>query len=480
MYEVKRYRRTTRFIFCFVAILVGLALARKFESPNPVYIVPVFVIAILSFRKARIFSLYTIIIFGILLGWWRGSVVMKDVRYANSLAKDKVTIQVKAMSDSIYDNRKQLSFDANKVEVLGSNNKKIIGKIGVSGYGESMVYRGDVVTVSGKFYPGRGSYTGYISFANLEVESRSRSYIYNLSRKFSAGLQNALPEPYASFGLGILIGQRNTLPENVSAGLSMVGLTHIIAVSGYNLTIIVDSVRRLFGKRSRFQTWLFCQTLITSFLLVTGFSASIVRAALISSLSLGAWYFGRKIKPILILMISAAATAMWNPLYVWSDIGWYLSFFAFYGVLVLSPLIMTRLSVRQNGALLPTVIETVSAQIMTLPLILFIFNKSHFLALPANVFVLPFMPLAMLLSFISGVFGMIAPGFVGWISWPAKYLLTYIIDVAVFFGRVPNMTYSVSFGYKSLIFMYVCLVFVTYILWKKSPRSDKITDITSK
>lgn len=479
MYEVKRYKRTTRLIFGFLFVLVGLAFARKAQSPSLYYIFPILLVCIFSFRKARLLSLYSLMILGLSVGWWRGSIVMKDVEYANSLAKDKISIRATVLNDAVYDDKKQLSFDVNDTKVL-SDNKGIIGKIGISGFGSGMIYRGDKVEVEGKFYPGRGSYTGYISFAKIKVTSRSKSLIYSLSRRFSAGLQNALPEPYASFGLGILIGQRNTLPDNVSAGLSAVGLTHIIAVSGYNLTIIVDSMRRLFQKRSKFQTWLFCQVLIFGFLLVTGFSASIVRAGLISSLSLGAWYYGRSIKPVLILMLSAAATALWNPLYLWSDIGWYLSFFAFFGVLVLSPLIIKRLTIRKEGVILPTVIETVSAQIMTLPLILYIFNTSHFLALPANIFVLPFIPIAMLFSFVSGLFGMLTPSLVGWISWPAKYLLTYIIDVATFFGRVPHMSYSVSFGYKTLIFLYICLLMVTFIVWKKTLMSGRITDINEE
>ncbi len=78
-------------------------------------------------------------------------------------------------------------------------------------------------------------------------------------------------------------------------------------------------VRRALRGRSKYQTTAISLMLIGSFLLITGFSASIVRAAIVSVLSLGTWYYGRNFRPILIIALAAAMTAGWNPLYIWSD-----------------------------------------------------------------------------------------------------------------------------------------------------------------
>lgn len=130
---------------------------------------------------------------------------------------------------------------------------------------------------------------------------RVSSIVYSITRRFAAGLENTLPEPLASFARGLLIGQRNTLPKDVTAILSAVGLTHIIAVSSYNLTIMICAGKHMFGKRSKFQTYIGSQLLILGFLLVTGLSATII-----STLSLGAWYYGRSIKPLLLILFAAA------------------------------------------------------------------------------------------------------------------------------------------------------------------------------
>ena len=115
-------------------------------------------------------------------------------------------------------------------------------------------------------------------------------------------MQTALPEPNASFGLGILVGQRNNLPTELYQQMIMVGLVHIVAVSGYNLTILVRAVGRL-KLFSKYQQLILSLLVIAAFLLVTGFSASIVRAAIVSTLGLIAWFYGRKPQPIVILDI---------------------------------------------------------------------------------------------------------------------------------------------------------------------------------
>ena len=164
-----------------------------------------------------------------------------------------------------------------------------------------------------------------------------------LRRYFAAGMQTALPEPAASLGLGLLIGQRSTLPADILLAMTTVGLVHIVAVSGYNVTILARAVQRTKIARSKFQQLFLALTLILMFIIITGFSASVVRAAIVSSLSLWAWYFGRSIKPMLLILFVAALTALINPIYVWSDIGWYLSFLAFFGVLIVAPLLGQRL-----------------------------------------------------------------------------------------------------------------------------------------
>jgi ComEC/Rec2-related protein len=474
----RTFRRTTRFIVCCTAIIAGLAWARWGNAISGWWPVLFGLFALLSFRKARILSVYTVILFGFTLGWFRGSQFISEVRYFDKINKKSVTIVGTALQDSTYNERAAVSFELGSLQLESPDTRKLVGKIGVSGFGERMIYRGDTVRVTGKFYPARGSLIARLSFAKLEVVSRSQSVAYEVTREFGAGMLSALPEPQASFGLGLLIGQRNSLPKSTSDILAAVGLTHIIAVSGYNLTILVRATRRILAKRSKFQAMVGALALIFGFLLVTGASPSIVRASIISVLALGAWYYGRVIRPMFLIMLTAAGTALWNPLYLWSDIGWYLSFLAFYGVLILAPLARQRLfKGKMRGVLTEVLLESTAAQIMTLPLILYIFNESSFIALFANLLVVPLIPIAMLLSFVAGIGGMLIPELVGWIAWPARWLLTYLLDVATLVARIPHMRFSIELSALAMTLCYISIGGIALLWWHKIHKSSKITDV---
>ncbi|MCA9334049.1 ComEC/Rec2 family competence protein, partial [Candidatus Saccharibacteria bacterium] len=265
------------------------------------------------------------------------------------------------------------------------------------------------------------------------------------------------------------IGQRATLDKQITEQLTTTGLIHIVAVSGYNLTVIVGMSQRLFAKRSRYQSLVFSLGLIGVFLLMTGSSPSIVRAAIVSVMSLIAWYFGRQYRPLLLLLIAAALTAMASPLMVWSNIGWYLSFTAFFGVLVVGPLIKRRyVSSKAQERIIPSVLsETISAQICTLPILLFVFGRLSVVSVVANLLVVPLVPFAMLASLVAGIGGMIGPVIGSIVGLPARLLLDYILDVAALLSRVPKASIEVTITAAEMIYMYGLILFMSFVLWHK-------------
>jgi competence protein ComEC len=203
-------------------------------------------------------------------------------------------------------------------------------------------------------------------------------------------------------------------------------------------------------------------------LLTTGMSASIVRASIVSGLGIWAWYYGRAIKPVLLISFAAALTAGWSPLYLWGDIGWYLSFLAFFGVLVIAPLVTKRIYADREPRFLQAIlIETTCAQVMTLPLILYIFQQVSFISLLANVLVIPLVPIAMLVSLMAGLAGMWVPAIAGWFAWPAQMILTYMLDIAAMLSRVPHAVAKYALSLTALVFLYGVIVVVLLVMWRK-------------
>ncbi|MBA3758470.1 ComEC/Rec2 family competence protein [Candidatus Saccharibacteria bacterium] len=469
MKQAHRFKRTTLIIAALFAFLPGLGLARTGLILPFIFVILSAIFVSVSARKRNMLTFASVILFGLALGVWRGNAFMKQLEPYRELSGKQVIFIARVQSDAVYSYQGQLSFDVTQIEFQSPRKATVSGRITVRGFGERAVYRGDILQIEGKLSDTKGSRQARIAFSNFKAVERDKSLVESTRRSFVAGISTALPEPSAPFGLGLLIGYRTTLPEITSEQLAITGLTHIIAVSGYNLTIIVRGSRRLLKKRSKYQQAITCVVLILLFLLVTDFSASIVRASIISGLSLLAWYYGRRFKPLLILGLAAAITAGWSPLYVWSDIGWYLSFLAFFGILIISPLAVRRIYGRRKepSQLVLILIETSAAQLMTAPIILYIFGRASLIGLVSNLVIGPLVPLAMILTLSAGLAGMFVPILSGFIAWPARILLRYMLEVVGLFARVPNALVERAITLPYMLGMYVIIAVVTLLAWRK-------------
>ncbi len=423
--------------------------------------------------------LISVMVIGSLLGIARGenfkSRILKYDRYKYH------TVKIIGVSDSnaIYSDHSQIAFDIGNVGLVEPELVQLPGKISVKGFGVPMIYRGDRVEVTGRLGKGFGSKQANMTFSQVSLIEHSQSIIESSRRRFESGLSTALPEPIASFGLGLLIGQRTTIPKYVSTQLSVVGLTHVVAVSGYNLTIIIYAARLFLKRRSKYQSTILSLVLIQAFLLFAGLSASIVRAAIVGVLGLWAWYYGRTFNPIVLIMLAATITSYAYPIYVWHDVGWYLSFLAFFGILVIAPLLHKKFYRDKKPKILILVLfETLAAQIMTFPIIMYSFGKFSMVAVLANLLIVPLVPLAMLFCLVAGLAGMFIAPISGWLALPGRILLTYMLDIVSAMSRFPKASVAQYLALSQMVLIYFFIFLSVFILWHKlRAKSDIITDI---
>lgn len=289
--------------------------------------------------------------------------------------------------------------------------------------------------------------------------------IFNLKSYFIGQINKVLAEPQSSFLAGLLIGAKRAIPADLQTAFSKTGTTHIVAVSGYNVTIIVVFLMLIFlkfglGRKKSF--WIIIGFLIC-FAILTGLQSSCIRAAIMGVVVLLANYLGRlsKIKNVLVLAVVLMLLA--NPKILVFDLGFQLSFLATLGLVYLNPVLVSlfRLDKIKNkflkvvcGDYLAT---TMSAIIFTQPLILNKFGKISLIAPVANILVLPFIPLAMLLGFITGILAMLWPS-LGWVAgWSIWLVLTYIIWV------LENLA-SLNWAYFELPKISVWVMAILYLL----------------
>lgn len=455
-------------------ILAGTALAPF--APIGLYgygwLIVVAALLLVVLSKRLVWMLTLALLAGGLLGMWRGGLLQQNLVNYRPFYDRQVSLEGLVSNDPEYGPRGEQRFRVNGIEIAS---RQLPGVIYASSHSITDIKRGDKVVLNGKLREGFGNFQGGMYFATIERAERPNpgDVARELRDTFAAGIRNAVPEPEASLGVGYLVGQRSALPESLDEQLRLVGLTHVVVASGYNLTILIRFARRFFARYSRFMAFSVASSLMGAFVLVTGFSPSMSRAALVTGLSLAAWYYGRRVHPVTLLLVAAAVTILVNPLYIWGDIGWYLSFTAFAGVVLLAPLLQHLLfGIKQKtGAIKQVLVETTSAQLLTMPIIMFIFGTYSVLALPANLLVLPLVPVAMALSAVAGVAGVLAPSVAGWFGVPANFILQYMTSVVEFLAALPWAEGQVRLKVAGLIVSYIAIAVLMFALWRKTKHN---------
>lgn len=223
-------------------------------------------------------------------------------------------------------------------------------------------------------------------------------------------IHRSFNEPQASLLAGIILGSQSGMPEELTQAFQATGTTHIVALSGFNVTIIVSSVMvvfvRLIGRRS---AWIPGLLLVIVFVVMSGASASVVRAAIMAVIVQLAMFLGRPIHPARLLSYTALMMLWQNPLILLHDLGFQLSFLATIGLMFLSKPMATVLTrIPETVGLRENLATTLSAIIATEPLLLWRFGRLSLIAPLVNSIVLPLIPLAMGLGTLS-LIGLAAP-----------------------------------------------------------------------
>jgi competence protein ComEC len=388
-----------------------------------------------SFWHLRVYILPILACSGLCIGLGYGSAALGERDAYAFYIGHSVTLFGKVKEDPSRSSSGQLSLQLDTVDIEGT---QLPGNVLVSVAARD-IKRGDIVRVTSLLKPGFGSFPASMSRAAvLSVVRPVPGDVGRVVRDwFADKVRQHIAEPQASLGIGFLTGQKSALPDDLSDALKVAGLTHIVVASGYNLTILVRMARRLFVRFSKYLAAVSSGVMIIMFMAITGLSPSMTRAGLVSGLSLLAWYYGHRFHPLILLPFAAAITVAIQPSYVWGDLGWQLSFAAFAGVMIVAPLLQQYFyGQKEPGVFRQILGETIAAHVVTVPIIAIGFGVVSNVAVIANVLVVPLVPLAMLLTFISGIWTITGLPFVWLAATPTEWLLAYMTNVATFVSEL--------------------------------------------
>lgn len=297
--------------------------------------------------------------------------------------------------------------------------------------------------------------------------------LYLVRRGFELAVQRTLPEPESSLGIGILIGSKQGFSQDIISDFSKVGITHIIALSGYNVTIIIASLATiLLDYLQRRQIFFISIVLILLFVAMTGAASSVIRAAIITLLIAYGKTIGRRADMTNLILLSAALMVAINPFVLRFDAGFQLSFLAFSGLIYFSPIVEKLLGNRffkYWPKLIKSVIcETLAAQTFVLPLILSLFGLVSIIAPLTNVLILPVVPATMLFIFLSTLIYWAVP-LVGHLAFLITYLpLKYIMAIAEYFAKLPLTSLQITGVWQNvIIIVYIFAITAIFIKYQK-------------
>jgi competence protein ComEC len=296
-----------------------------------------------------------------------------------------------------------------------------------------------------------------------------------VKEKLVATVDRILPEPQAAFLGGLLYGAKRGIPQSLMDMFSITGTTHIVAISGYNITILAALLLQItkglgLGRKKSF--W-FALGGILFFVILTGAAASVIRAAFMGSLVLLAGQVGRISKITNALLFAAAAMLVFNPKILAFDVGFQLSFAATIGLVFLSPIFEKYLvKLPSVFGVKESLATTMSAIVFTLPLILYTFGRISIVAPFANILILPMIPLTMAVGSVAVLGGMIYSGLgqiLGWLAW---IFLSYIIKAVEILAAIPWASAEVSGVHW--IFLIIFYFLISWFIWwqtKENPKS---------
>jgi competence protein ComEC len=419
-----------------------------------------------------------VVLLAAVVGIWRTQAVVGQPSVLADIAADKPTLTLSGVVDG--DIVRTASGLRYPFRVMMAGDTAVSGRIMV--YGPEWVRPrfGQALTLSGKLQlpknTGDFDYVSWLAKDGIRAQMHFPEYgvpdgiavplsiclqrpLFSVRDALGEAIARAVPEPESSYLGGVVLGTRGSIEPSLTDAFSRTGTSHILAISGYNITIVAGALMAGLARLGRRRAYGATVIGITLFTLMVGASASVVRAALMGMLGLTAVQLGRRAEAGTGMLLTAALMTAANPMVLRWDAGFQLSFLAVAGIVYLEPLLRPGLARLVRWEPLAQMMSTtLAAQLAVLPLILFQFGTLAVYALPVNMLVLPLVPVAMTLGFATGVAGVMLPFFgslVGQLAWLVAAVQLGIIRFA---SELPYASLELRIDTATTLALYATLV----------------------
>lgn len=325
----------------------------------------------------------------------------------------------------------------------------------------------------------KDSYAGEVSISDYTIIGsetglgvKIKGTLFAVRERFNKVISRSLPGAESGLASGLLLGEKALISPEITRQLQISGTTHIIALSGYNITIILGLFVIFRDKFTRLLNLLVPVIFILAFVVMTGGAASLIRAAIMGFMPLLASYLGRESDSFIAILLSAVIMIAVNPFLALFDVGFQLSFTALAGMIYFAPII-TRLLAGLPEYLLRPLSETMGAQLAAMPLLAYYFGSVSMISPLSNLVILSLVPLGMLTAFVIGLSGLIWQGFANLIAIPGYVILHTINWLVALFGSIPAASRTIKIENPVWILLAYFLIFDVWLILSRTKQYKK-------
>lgn len=452
-----------------IAFVIGILLSKTFELESFILALP-FIIAELLLRKKipfiALFFLLGIIIY--LLNYQM--VIQRITQYAFLDNNEIVASGYVVQPARRFDNKTLALIKTDKLETGDYGTTKPL-LVQTSIYKSQSFKTGDYVKFNGKIKITRKSDVNYIQkridgavSVGKITYGKPRQLMYRFARWINHRTSQAasrfiLPDGRALFS-GMLFGDISEMNEEQETAFRRAGLTHLVAVSGSNLAMIIIPLVYMFtwlGIRKEFQL-LAVLTFAFFYAFATGLEPPILRASVMTAIAIiGLYFLGRK-NSLSVLSFTCLVLLVFDPFLIFRP-SFLLSFASTLGLVVLMPSIK-QLLIRVPGWLSVPLATTISAQILVIPVAGYFFGEVSVVSFIANVIAAPLVPLITNLGLISVILLDISKPIVLLAATATNFCLGALLMIGKVFGSIKWATLQANFNlFTSLVYFLIVYLF---------------------
>ncbi|WP_133014428.1 ComEC/Rec2 family competence protein [Clostridium cuniculi] len=423
-----------------------------FNNPLP-YIFIVFMLSYFSYEmysKNTILAGFYVVSFFIFIMYFKGKYIMFILALFFIVALNNIICFYNYTPREIEEVR---ITEVKNYYGKGEINGRIVSLSNVS----EKIEVGNKLLVKGKFTENKNICSGVIGDYKIEdykiLKSDFIDKLYKRRKYVFESIESKLGERKAALITSVSFGYKSELNEDHKELMKNLGISHVISISGLHLVLVYSVLRRILGVKLSL-------VLALVYVLFSGASAPAVRAyIMIVILNVGK-IVKRNYNPIAALSLAGIILILEKPYYIY-NLGFVLSFLATLGIILFNKDLNKKLYKLPNS-IRNTIAISLSAQILTLPIIILYFNEVSLNFIVGNIIVIPFINVLVVLGNIL-IFIVEIPSIFNYIIYICHYIIKYI-DIIMY--KIDDMSFDLMYFHYTVAYFYIALL-ITYYFYKK-------------